>query len=382
METFLFSGMMLWPDGRLEAGDLLVEGGQIAAMAAPNQIARQPEQQQIIPIPAGSLLAPGLIDTQINGAFGHDFSRTPRQIGTAARHLPSFGVTSFLPTLVSSPMERYRSAIQAVQSITPEPEAATILGLHLEGPYLSSNMPGAHAMQYLRRPRLDELHYFDPDFVRIMTVAPELPDVIPLIQALAARRICVGLSHSVASYDQTIAAMEAGACFGAHIFNAMGGLHHRYPGIVGALLAEPGLTVSLIADGVHIHPALLNVVVKAKGPQGVCLISDGVAAAGLGEGEYYLGEQKVTADSNTVRLANGTLAGTALTLDQAVRNMVNLAGQPAAAALQMASTSPADLLGLSHKGRLAPGCDADLILLDENLTVTLTMIKGKIVYRS
>jgi N-acetylglucosamine-6-phosphate deacetylase len=382
METFLFSGMMLWPDGRLEAGDLLVEGGQIAAVTAPQQIARQPEQQQIISVPAGSLLAPGLIDTQINGAFGHDFSRTPRQISAAARHLPAFGVTSFVPTLVSSPMERYWSAIQAVQSVTPEPEAAAILGLHLEGPYLSSNMAGAHAMQYLRRPRLDELHYFDPNFIRIMTVAPELPEIIPVIQALTAQNVCVGLSHSVASYDQTKAAMEAGARFGAHVFNAMGSLHHRYPGIVGALLAEPGLAVSLIADGVHIHPALLNVVVQAKGPQRVCLISDGAAAAGLGEGEYYLGEQKVTAAGHTVRLANGTLAGTTLTLDQAVRNMVNLAGQPPAVALQMASCSPADLLGLSHKGRLAPGCDADLILLDEHLTVTLTMIKGKIVYKS
>ncbi|MFO7370516.1 MAG: hypothetical protein R6X09_09630 [Bacteroidales bacterium] len=197
-------------------------------------------------------------------------------------------------------------------------------------------MAGAHAMQYLRRPRLDELHYFDPNFIRIMTVAPELPEIIPVIQALTAQNVCVGLSHSVASYDQTKAAMEAGARFGAHVFNAMGSLHHRYPGIVGALLAEPGLAVSLIADGVHIHPALLNVVVQAKGPQRVCLISDGAAAAGLGEGEYYLGEQKVTAAGHTLAPAPAAAAAPA-----AATSPATAAATAPAAAAAAAATAPA-----------------------------------------
>jgi N-acetylglucosamine-6-phosphate deacetylase len=299
-----------------------------------------------------------------------------------ARHLPRFGVTAFLPTLVSSPLERYAAAIQAFRATRQEPDTATILGLHLEGPYLSGSKAGAHLIHYLRRPSLKELRYLDPEVIRVVTLAPELPQAIPFIGALREKGIRVGLGHSVASYDQTLAALAAGANFGGHIFNGMGGLHHRHPGIAGALLAEPDLALSLIADGVHVHPSLLALVAAAKQATCVCLISDGMAAAGMGEGEYYLGEQKVTADNNAVRLANGALAGTMMTLDQAVRNMVFLAGRPVAEALQMASATPANLLGLTHKGWLKPGNDADLILLDDSLTVALTMINGQIIYRS
>jgi N-acetylglucosamine-6-phosphate deacetylase len=382
MDSYLFTGMMLWPDGRLAPGDLLVEQGKIAAMCGLNQIARQPEQQTIIPIPDGSLLAPGLIDIQVNGAFGHDFTRAPRQIGAVARHLPRFGVTAFLPTLVSAPLERYGAAVEAFKETRPEPGAAVILGLNLEGPYLNGSKAGAHTTQYLRRPSQDEIRYFDPEAIRVVTISPELPQAIPFIRALRERDIHIGLGHSVASYNQTVAAVEAGATFGVHIFNAMGNLHHRHPGIIGALLAEDSLSLSLIADGIHVHPSLLSVVAAAKQASHVCLISDSMAATGMGPGEYYLGDQRVVADERSARLPNGTLAGAVLTLDQAARNMVFLAGRPPTEALQMASATPANLLGLTSKGQLSPGRDADLILLDETLTVVLTMIDGQIVYQS
>jgi N-acetylglucosamine-6-phosphate deacetylase len=382
MDSYLFTGMMLWPDGRLAPGDLLVERGKIAAMCDLDQIARQPDQQTIIPIPDGSLLAPGLIDMQLNGAFGHDFTRAPRQMAAVARHLPRFGVTAFLPTLVTAPLERYGTAVEAFKQMRREPGGAIVLGLNFEGPYLNSNRAGAHTTHYLRRPSLDELRYFDPEAVRVVVVAPELPDALPLIRALRERGIHIGLGHSVASYNQVVAAVAAGATFGVHIFNAMGALHHRHPGIVGALLAERDLSLSLIADGVHVHPSLLSIVAAAKQVSHVCLISDSVAATGMGPGDYYLGEQRVITDERSARLANGTLAGAVLTLDQAVRNMVFLAGRPPAEALQMASATPAKLLGLTGKGCLSPGGDADLILLDETLTVVLTMIDGQIVYKS
>jgi N-acetylglucosamine-6-phosphate deacetylase len=382
MSGYLFTGMMLRPDGRIEPGDLLVVNGKITAVAPPNQIARSDSLQAVIPVPPGSVLAPGLIDIQINGAFGHDFSRTPQQIGAVARHLPRFGVTAFLPTIVSSPLDRYPAAVQAFRNIRRDPGMAIALGLHLEGPYLSGSKAGAHVLYCLRQPSLDEIRYFDPEVVRVITLAPELPQAIPFIRALRDKGIRVGLGHSVASYDQTLAALSAGAAFGGHIFNGMGNLHHRHPGIVGALLAEPDVALCLIADGTHVHPSLLSVVAAAKQGRCVCLISDGVAATGMGEGEFFLGDQKVTADNYSVRLANGTLAGSNLTLDQAVRNMVFLAGRPVGEALQMASATPANLLGLPSKGRLAVGCDADLITLDGALNVVQTMINGQIVYES
>lgn len=377
----IIEGDLLWPDGAIRPGVLVVNGRQIEAIQ-PERTGPVDSSDQLISVPAGGVAGPGLIDLQINGAFGHDFTAYPDQVVAVGRYLPRFGVTAFLPTLMSMPLERYQVATGVIKSLAPEAETARILGLHLLGPYLNPARAGVQNIPYLRRPALDELMYLDAEAVRLVTLAPELPGALPFIRALVERGIVVGLGHSNASYEQTLAAVEEGAGWGSQLFNAMAPLHHRHPGMAGALLADNRLRLALIADGIHLHPAVLRLAAAAKGAAGVTLISDAVTAAGMGKGEYYLGAQKIVVDGNIARREDGTLAGGLLMLDQAVRNMVNLAGWPRHEVLTMASATPADCLGLTNKGRLEAGRDADVVIFDANLQVALTMIEGQVVYEA
>jgi N-acetylglucosamine-6-phosphate deacetylase len=258
---------------------------------------------------------------------------------------------------------------------------AATLGLHLEGPYLNRTKAGSHQVRFLRPPDVDELLYFNPEVVRCMTVSPELPGAIPFIRAIRERGILVSLGYSTATYDETRAAVAAGAGWGAHIFNGMGTMHQRHPGIAGALLTDKRIPLSLIADKIHIHPALMELVAVAKQAVGVTLVSKTLAAAGMPMGMYKLGSQNIQSSSVGARLPNGTLAGSLEMLDQGVRNMVTAAERPLAEVLQMASQTPAELLGLPNRGKLAPRYLADIIVLNEKLRVSLTMVRGKIVYR-
>jgi N-acetylglucosamine-6-phosphate deacetylase len=378
-------GDLLWPDGSIAPGILTIAASRIVSVkeGVPpgNEGGPAPvDKTRLILVPEGGVAAPGFMDLQINGAFGHDFTGQPRQITAVARHLPRFGVTSFLPTLLAAPLDHYLAATDAAAAVIRSPESAVVLGLHLEGPYLNPAQAGAHTVHHLRRPALAELRYFDPALVRLVTVAPELPGMIPLIQGLVERGIHVGLGHSVASYEQTLAAAAAGARWGTHLFNAMVGLHHRHPGIAGALLSDDRLRLAVIADGQHVHPAILHLVAAAKGAAAVTLISDATAASGMAEGDYLLGEQKVVASGNAVRLSNGRLAGSRIMLDQAVRHMVQVAKRPLAEVLQMAGASPAAVINAGHKGQLAAGYDADIVILDRDLRVRQTLIEGRVVF--
>lgn len=387
MDKKIFSGNLLWPDGQIRPGELTIEGSKISSLSTPQP--SPPGENSIeqgttyVRVPDEYLIAPGYIDLHLNGAFGHDFTSNPRQISAVARNLPRFGITAFLPTLISAPLAQYVTAGQIVQEIKHEAEMAAILGLHIEGPYLNRAKAGSHPIPFLRQPDRDELLYFDPETTRFLTLSPELPGALPFIRAVREKGIMVGIGHSTATYDETLAAAEAGATWGTHLFNGMGMLHHRHPGIVGALLTDRRLKLGLIADRVHIHPAVLCLVAAAKQASGVTLVSNAVAAAGMPMGDYLLGNQTVSVESNSVgvRMPNGTLAGSLDMLDQAVRNMVNLARRPVAEVLQMASHTPAELMGLSNKGKLAPGCDADVIILDDKLQVTQTIVRGQLIYQ-
>lgn len=384
MSKVIISGNLLWPDGEIKPGHISVEGSKISAVSEQESFTpgseRTLDDTSHIQLPDTHVIAPGYIDLHINGAFGHDFTSNPRQISAVARNLPRFGVTAFLPTFQSAPLANYTRAVETFHEIRHEREMAAVLGLHLVGPYLNRTKVGSHLVAYLRHPDLDEILYFEPDAVRFLTLSPELPNALAFIRALRQRGIGVGLGHSTATYDEAQAAVEAGACWGSHLFNAMGGMHHRFPGLAGALLTDNRLRLGLIADNVHIHPAILKMVIAAKKPSHITLVSNAISAAGMPLGKYPLGSQTVESSSVGVRLPNGTLAGSLCMLDESVRNIVKLADRPLAEALQMASQTPADLLGLTDKGRLAPNYDADLIVLDDKLQVTLTMVRGQIVY--
>ncbi len=369
MTRTIFAGRVLFGDGVLRSGEVVVEDDHLAEVREASNV-------------PGQIIAPGLIDLQVNGAFGSDFTANPATIRVIAPQLPRTGVTAFLPTIVTSPLETYRRAFDVMRALPDDLAGARVLGLHLEGPYISAQRAGAHNPAFIRKRVNPQGDGLIDESVRVITLAPELISSVPAIGALRAHGIVVSLGHTAATFEQAQDALDSGAMGGTHLFNAMTPLHHREPGVVGALLADERATVGVIPDGVHVHPSIFGWLIKAKGAGRVALVTDQMAAAGLGEGEYQLGDRRVTVDETSARLENGTLAGSILTLDQGVRNLVAWGACSLAEALTMASTTPARLLGLDHLGRIEAGGGADLVVLDEDLRVKQTIVGGQVVYSS
>jgi N-acetylglucosamine-6-phosphate deacetylase len=285
-----------------------------------------------------------------------------------------------VPTVITSPFDDYPRRLAEAREAAGDARGAEVLGLHLEGPYLSPRRPGAHDPSLLRAIDVDEiLAWAEPDIVRIVTLAPELPGATAAIRALQARGILVSVGHSNASYEEAVTAFDAGIAWGTHLYNAMSPLGQREPGLMGALLVSP-VPVGLITDGVHSHPAMVKVAYRCKGADGIAIVTDAMEAMGMAPGIYRLGDRSVIVDSSTARLADGTLAGSILTMDAGVRNMVEFSGCMQVEALAMASATPARILGLARKGRIAAGCDADLTILDGTGRVAETWARGERVY--
>jgi len=327
-------------------------------------------------------IAPGWIDLQVNGAFGLDLTTDASTALQVAAQLPATGVTAFLPTVISTPFEAYPKLLHDLQEARHDGSHlhAQILGAHLEGPYLNPIRRGAHNSALLRAIDLAEItRWADPSIVRLVTLAPELPGALEAVKELRRTGIAVSAGHSNATYVQALAGFEAGISWGTHLFNAMSPLEHREPGLAGALLSS-SIPCGLIADAIHAHPAVVKLAYRAKGADGLTLVTDAMAATMMPPGRYMLGDRQVIVNENSARLADGTLAGSILTLDQAVRNTIAFTGCSLAEALTMASTTPARVLGLARKDRVAPGCDADLVILNERLEVTYTFVSGHLAY--
>ncbi|MEW5719567.1 MAG: N-acetylglucosamine-6-phosphate deacetylase [Chloroflexota bacterium] len=329
---------------------------------------------------ADGWIAPGLIDLQVNGAYGFDFTVDSATLAKVAARLPATGVTAFLPTIITSPLDTYPRFLRDVENAAHDARGAQVLGAHLEGPYLSAKRVGAHNPNYLRAPNRAELEtWAGSPQARVATLAPELPGALDLIRELCARGVVVSAGHSNASYAQARAGFDAGITWGTHLFNAMPPFSHREPGLIGALLSSD-VPVGLIADGVHVHPAALKTVFRAKGARGITLVTDAMMAMGLGPGRYTLGDREVIVDAMVARLDAETLAGSILQMDAAIRNVIEFTGCSLAEALTMASATPARVLGLANKGRIAEDCDADLVILDKSLRVEMTIARGEVVY--
>ena len=302
-----------------------------------------------------AIVAAGLIDLQVNGGFGVEVGRDPQALRVLAKRLPETGVTGYLPTLISSPTASYRSTLEAFESAQDDP-GARILGLHLEGPYLSPTRTGAHPGVAITEapPELFE-EMLNWDGLRLVTLAPERAGNVSRIRRLRERDVQVSLGHTDATFEEFEAGVDAGAEMATHLYNAMSPFQHRAPGAIGAALTDDRVTVGLISDGVDCHPASVQLAVRAKGIDRVALVSDMMAAAGMPVGEYELGGRPVRVDETSARLVDGTLAGTILTLDQAVRNSARWAGITPAEALLMATAAPARLLHLADNGRIVTG---------------------------
>jgi N-acetylglucosamine-6-phosphate deacetylase len=322
---------------------------------------------------SGLTLAPGFIELQINGGCGHDLTAEPQAIWTVGEALPQHGVTSFLPTIVSSPHAVVEEA-QSVLAAGPPPDyrGARPLGLHLEGPFISR--PGAHRAEHLRPPTLHS-GWSPRNGVRMVTVAPELEGALDLIGELSTAGVVVAAGHSDATFEQGRAAIDAGVRYATHLFNAMPPLDRRAAGLATALLLDARVTVGLIADGVHLDPAIVDLAWRVAGAERVSLVTDAGAAFGAGPGHYRLGDAEVIVDEAAARLADGTLAGSTLTLPRAVANLIEFTGCDLAEALATVTATPARLLGLDDR----PG---DVVLLDERLAVVATFVDGKPVHVS
>lgn len=331
-------------------------------------------------------LAPGFIDLQINGGLGRDFTADPASVYELAQQLPRWGCTAFLPTFVTSEFEAYCHSLKIVGEATREARGARVLGAHLEGPYLNERYKGAHDSHFLRPPNLAEVKKLvEAGPVKIMTLAPELPGALEVIKYLVGQGVVVSTGHTAATYEEAIAAYEAGGGYVTHIFNAMPPLHHRDPGLIAAaldnqLVRPPYLGV--ILDGIHVHPAIARLVAGLR-PERLTLVTDAIAGMGMPPGSYKLAGLEIVVDETSARLNNAqkTLAGSILTMDQALRNAIKFLGFSLEKALALVTSNPAAVLGMNRQlGTLEAGYLADIVILDQNLQVQMTFVKGEMAY--
>jgi N-acetylglucosamine-6-phosphate deacetylase len=331
---------------------------------------------------AGLLVVPGFVDLQCNGAVGVDLATEPERLWEVAAALPRWGVTAWLPTVVTGPPDVRHRALATVRAGPPTgtTPGATPLGLHLEGPFLAPGRRGAHPTEHLRPP--DPAVPGAEDWagaVALVTLAPELPGALDLVAGLVERGIAVSVGHTEATADQVRAALDAGAGYVTHLFNAMAPLHHREPGPAGVALTDDRVRAGIIADGIHVDPAMVALAARALGPR-LSLVTDAVAALGVPPGPVRIGDRWATARDDAVRLPDGTLAGSTLALDRAVRNLVAWTGAPLADAVAAVTTTPAAVLGVPDRGIVAPGAVGDLVLLDPGGEVVATVVAGRVLH--
>ncbi len=358
--------------------DVGIAGGRIAALG--RDLAAHSEQDV-----RGARLLPGFIDVHVHGAGGFDVGAGTEAIRALAAVLPQMGVTSFLPTLAASSSEQTREFLDTVRQAATAPAVgqAEVLGAHLEGPFVNPAYCGALPAEHIRPPSVREIEDWlagDASCLRRVTLAPELHGAEPAIRRLVREGVQVSLGHSEASFEQAQDAARWGASSVTHMFNAMRPFHHRQPGLAGAGLAGPTVTCELIADGRHVHPAAAMALIKARGPERVAIVSDGLPAMGLPAGRYDWLGREVTSDGSCVRLMDGTLAGSATSLAGALTNLLSW-GCSLHPAATMLSDSGARLAGVSpRKGTLAPGADADILVLDDDLQLVATYCRGRLAY--
>ncbi|HEY3281309.1 MAG TPA: N-acetylglucosamine-6-phosphate deacetylase [Armatimonadota bacterium] len=381
----LLGGLCVTPD-REVADSLVVCRDGVVLYVGPREVGDVPEGAALLDV-TGCVVSPGFIDNHVHGGDGADITLGGKEaVLQTARHLLRYGTTGFLPTTVSASPDTLLFAVEgcrlAAQDTAP---AARILGVHVEGPYINLKRKGAQPTSAIREPDAEEvarLQHAAEGLIRVMTLAPEIPGCLELTDTLSRQGITVSLGHSEATYDETLEAMYAGARQVTHLFNAMAGVNHRNPSIALAALCEPGLRAEVIADGVHLAPETVRLAFQAKGPESMLLITDGMAAVGMPDGEYELGDNKVTVQGDLCTLADGTIASSMLTMNRAVVNACRFAGASLCEAVRMASLTPAEAAGAAdRKGSLEAGKDADIAVWRPDGTVVATVLGGEVVWR-
>ena len=380
-KPLLISGAEIFADGEvLKRGDLLIQGGKIRKIAPKIKASGA----QVLS-GRGLIAAPGLIDTQLNGGYGHSFSEAaPDRIHAVSRGLLAEGVTSYLPTLISLPRDVILKGIASVVAAAKLKGGAEILGIHLEGPFLSAAKRGAHREANLRHPSPEELRAYVQaarGLLRKMTLAPELPGALETIREGRRRKVIMSAGHTTANAVQFAMAVRAGVTHVTHCFNAMPPLHHRDPSALNAALVTDAVSCGFIYDRIHLHADAARLLLRSKPKGRAVLVSDAVAAMGMPDGDHEADGALYEIKAGTVTVkGTGTLAGSARSILYGVRALVEDLGLSPAEAVACASAAPARLLGLKTKGALRPGADADVILLDGTLNVKNTFVRGELLY--
>jgi N-acetylglucosamine-6-phosphate deacetylase len=358
-------GGRLWGD---EVGDVHFAEGVIVEAPADDETIDA----------AGLIVSPGLVDIQINGAFGMDFTQDPTTIWEVGERLPALGVTGFVPTVVTSPADVTDLAMDVVGQRRPaDYRGAEVLGLHFEGPWISPEMHGAHNPRHIVDPDpAVARRWADSGLVKIVTMAPERPGAGAVAEILAKSGVVVSVGHTAADYAAVRSALDKSASLVTHLFNQMTPFGHREPGAVGAALLS-NRPVGIIADGIHVADAGLELAWRILGEDRTILVTDAMAALGLGPGTYPLGDGPITVGADGPRTVDGRLAGSTLTLPAAVANLVSATGARLDQALRAVTVNPVRVLGRGDLGTLAPGARADLTLLDEDMKVVSTLIGGR-----
>lgn len=331
-------------------------------------------------------LVPGFIDLHIHGANGKDvMDGDPEGLVVISNTLAREGVTGFLATTLSAGQNELENILQVIVETSPRVEGAAILGIHLEGPFIAPEKVGAHDVNMVQNPEPELLKKWQrlaDGNIKIITLAPELPDALMLIDSALKLKMIVSIGHTNATYKETEAAIAAGATQATHLFNAMRGLHQREPGAITALLLADDVSVELIMDGLHLHPTLAQLVLRLKGKDHIFLVTDAMRGKGLVDGEYQLGNNQVTVNKGKAELSDGTLAGSTLRMPQAIKNMVSYSKCSLIDAILMATRNPAHALDLYHrKGSIEMHKDADVVVLNKNFAVVLTLREGKEVFK-
>jgi len=378
MKILIKNAKIVTPYEIIENYGLAIENGKIADFIEKRYI-KESTFDDIIDA-KGNYLSPGFIDIHCHGAFGFDvMEENFTALDNIARFHLRNGVTGFFAAVMTAPLEKIKRSVKNIaayilsQKIKGMPkEKAQLLGIYLEGPYFSISKRGAQPEEFLRKPNKEELKSILEDsmhFIKVVSVAPELDGSNEVLKLLKEEKVIIAIGHSEAKYDEAKKAISLGASIATHTFNGMRNFSHREPGIIGAVLSDDRVYCELIADCIHVHPAVISLLVKVKGVEKIILISDSMMATGLSDGEYTLSGQKVKVENGIATLLNGTLAGSTLTLNKAIYNMVYKVGVSLQDAVRMATLNPAKVLGLSGKGSIEIGNDADLIIFDEKINI-------------
>lgn len=363
-------------------GDILLEDGKIS------RAAEKIDAQADIHVDAAGrnwTAVPGFIDVHIHGAAGFDaMDATPEALRGIAGALPKEGTTSFLATTMTQSDGAISAALQNIKDFHAQEGQAEMLGVHLEGPFISDKRAGAQPIEHIAEPSYPLFRKWQKlsgGQIRLVTMAPEAANGLTFIKHLAEDHVIASIGHSDATLEEVQTAVRSGASHVTHLYNQMSPFHHRNPGVVGAALMEDSLSVEVIADFIHSHPTSVSLAFRQKGAEKLILITDAMRAKGLDPGVYDLGGQDVQVTKKDARLADGTLAGSILTMETAVKNVQSITGCSLNDIVSMTSANAAKELGLSNKGRLQDGADADVVILDEDFNVQLTICRGTIAYK-